>query len=521
MRHAGLMLPLFSATSSRSWGIGELPDLVPLARWMATARFDRLMILPIGVVSPGSTSPYSSESAMAIDPMYLALEDVSDFVAAGGIDALTAESRADLEVAQASARVDYARVHRVKEEALAIAFERFYRDEWALLSMRAAALGGFMSRERWWLDDWALYAALAESQHQQDWRQWPAPLRDRHPDAIGEARRQLAHELLRHQYLLWLADEQWHRARVAARDLGVTVFGDMPFMVLAESPDVWARPDEFMFDVSLGVPPDAFSETGQDWTLPTYRWSRIAETGYAWMRQRARRMAELFDGYRVDHLVGLFRTFGRPLVGEPFFNPATEPEQAAQGEAILRILLEAGGGIIAEDLGVVPDFVRESLAKLDVPGCKVLRWERDWNVDGHPFRDPARYPAQSAAMTGTHDTEPLAEWWTRAPGDERQAAVDLPAMREAGCTDPAAPWSDRLRDAWLTAAYNSGSAELFLPMQDVFGWADRINIPATVGGHNWTWRLPWRVDRLLAEPSAQQRAEFCAGAALRAQRSMA
>lgn len=513
------MLPLFSATSSRSWGIGELPDLVPLAQWMASAAFDRLMILPIGVVSPGSTSPYSSESAMAIDPTYIALEDVPDFAAAGGVGALTAESRADLEAARASTRVDYARVHRIKDEALALAFERFCRDEWAELSTRAAALGGFISRERWWLDDWALYVALVESQRQQDWRQWPEPLRDRHPDAISEARRQLAHEVLRHQYLQWLADEQWHRARVAARDLGVTVFGDMPFMVLAESPDVWVRPDEFMFDVSLGVPPDAFSETGQDWTLPTYRWARIAETNYAWMRRRARRMAELFDGYRVDHLVGLFRTYGRPLSGEPaFFNPATEPEQTAQGEAILRILLEAGGVIIAEDLGVVPDFVRESLARLDVPGCKVLRWERDWDADGHPFRDPSSYPVQSAAMTGTHDTEPLSAWWTDASRDEREAGVQVPALHAAGCTDPEARWSDALRDAWLTAAYESGSAELFMPMQDVFGWTDRINIPATIGEHNWTWRLQWRVDQLAAQPLAQERARFCATAASHSRR---
>jgi 4-alpha-glucanotransferase len=309
------MLPLFSATSSRSWGIGELPDLVPLARWMASAGFERLMILPIGVVSPGSTSPYSSESAMAIDPTYIALEDVPDFIAAGGIGALSLEARGDLDAARGSARVDYARVHRVKDEALGIAFERFYRDEWEQLSMRAAALGGYISRERWWLDDWALYAALVESQVEQDWHKWPEALRDRHPDVISEARRQLAREVLRHQYFQWLADEQWRRARVAGAAEGVTVFGDMPFMVLAESPDVWVRPDEFMFDVSLGVPPDAFSDTGQDWTLPTYRWDRIAETGYAWMRLRARRMAELYDGYRVDHLVGLFRTYGRPLSG--------------------------------------------------------------------------------------------------------------------------------------------------------------------------------------------------------------
>jgi 4-alpha-glucanotransferase len=140
-------------------------------------------------------------------------------------------------------------------------------------------------------------------------------------------------------------------------------------MVAEASPDVWVRPDEFMLDVSLGVPPDAFSATGQDWGHPTYRWDRIAATGFSWIRNRARRMAALYDGYRVDHLVGLYRTFGRPPVGEPFFNPFDEPTQIAQGETILRMLAETGAAIIAEDLGVVPDFVRASLSRLGVPGC--------------------------------------------------------------------------------------------------------------------------------------------------------
>ena len=150
---------------------------------------------------------------------------------------------------------------------------------------------------------------------------------------------------------------------------------------------------------------------------------------------------------------------------------------------------ESGAAIIAEDLGVVPPFVRNSLARLGVPGCKVLRWERHWDAPGRPLVDPATYPSLSAAMTGTHDTETLAEWWT-TEGD-------------------GTPWSDTVRDALLSSACGAGSDDLFLPMQDVFGWTDRINIPATVGDHNWTWRLPWPIDQWpeLAGPS--ERAQFC------------
>ena len=280
-------------------------------------------------------------------------------------------------------------------------------------------------------------------------------------------------------------------------------------MVAEASPDVWVRPDEFMLDVSLGVPPDSFSATGQDWGLPTYRWDRIAATGFSWIRNRARRMAALYDGYRVDHLVGLYRTFGKPPVGEPFFNPFDEPTQIGQGETILRILAEPGADIIAEDLGVVPDFVRASLSRLGVPGCKVLRWERDWHAPGHPFIDPRAYPARSAAMTGTHDTETLAGWWAIAQAEERHALCVLLFHTGTGDFDPSTPWSPDLHRAILSVMFASGSDDLFLPIQDVFGWFDRINTPATVGDQNWTWKLPCAADRLNDADFAVKAAELC------------
>ena len=506
------MVPLFSAWSGSSWGIGEFPDVVPLAAWAASAGFDRLMLLPFGTLPDQVTSPYSAMTAMAIDPTYIALEDVEDFTRAGGADALSGAGRISLERARTSPRVRYADVRRVKREALEIAFRRFIDEEWSALTLRAASLAGYIARERWWLDDYAIYASVATFTGQPAWRAWPQALRDREPAAIDDVRRQLAREILQEQYWQWLAEAQWQQARRAARDCGVTVFGDLPFMVSGDSPDVLARPAEYLFDVSLGVPPDAFSTTGQDWDLPTYRWDAIAATGYAWIDARARRMAALFDGYRVDHLVGLYRTYGRPRRGDPFFNPADEASQRRQGEHILRTLLGTGAAILAEDLGVVPDFVRASLVGLGIPGTKVLRWERRWHDPGRPFVDPQAYPALSIAMTGTHDTETMAQWWDAAPVDERQAVGSM--LASAGIAiDPTAGWSPALRDALLEAVYRAGSRELFLPVQDVFGWRDRFNTPGTVSDENWTWRLPWAVDRLAATPEAIARADFCARAA--------
>ena len=172
----------------------------------------------------------------------------------------------------------------------------------------------------------------------------------------------------------------------------------------------------------MGVPPDAFSETGQDWGLPVYRWDVMAEGGHEWLRQRARRCAELYDGFRLDHLVGFYRTFVRERDGSTAFIPPDEPSQRAQGErSAVDVLRSRVRGSSRKTSALIPDFVRESMARLRVPGLKVLRWERDWHANGQPFRDPAAYPSDSVATTGTHDTEPLAEWWDTAGPDERRA----------------------------------------------------------------------------------------------------
>src|SRR4029077_9092019 len=229
-----------------------------------------------------------------------------------------------------------------------------------------------------------------------------------------------------HQYLQWVADEQWREARAGAAARGVSLFGDLPFMVDGDSADVWARQHQFRLDVSVGAPPDAFSATGQDWGMPLYQWDVMAHEDFLWLRERARRSADLFHGYRVDHLVGFYRTYGKMKEGGAgFFTPADEPAQLVLGERLLDLFRSAGAEIIAEDLGTVPDFVRASLARLAVPGYCVFRWERHWHTPGQPFRDPLEYPATSVATSGTHDTEPVVVWWEGASEEERRKVADL------------------------------------------------------------------------------------------------
>jgi 4-alpha-glucanotransferase len=505
-RCAGVLLPLFACSSSQSWGIGEIGDIVPLTAWLVAAGQRVLQLLPLNEMAPGQQSPYSAISAMAIDPVFITLSSVPEFAALGGEDALSPGDRSDVAAARAAPVVDHQRVRRLKHAAFAAAFDRFVSAEWGRGTARAQALRRFVTEQAWWIEDYSLFRAVHAREGERAWTEWPEALRRREPRAIDAARRELAREVLFYQYLQWLAATEWREAR--RRTNGIAVFGDLPFMVDTDSADVWARQDQFRFDVSVGVPPDAFSETGQDWRVPLYDWDAMATEDFLWLRERARRSADLYDGYRVDHLVGFYRTYGRPLDGSPpFFSPADEPSQLAQGERLLALFRNAGSEIVAEDLGTVPDFVRASLSRLDVPGFRVLRWEREWHAKGQPFRDPSQYPARSVATSGTHDTEPLSVWWESASDDERRMIAALPTIRRiSGKADLAcAGYQPTVRDVLLEAIYASGSDLVLLPVQDVFGWQDRINEPATISDRNWAFRLPWPVDRLDEVPEARER----------------
>jgi 4-alpha-glucanotransferase len=490
----GVLVPLFAIPSRTSWGIGEIPDIARFAQWVDAAGMDFVQILPVNEMQDGQNSPYSALSAMAIDPIFIALHDVEDCV-----------DRELLDAARSAPAVVHQSVRALKQKALRAAYAAFSAADRNASTSRSRHFRDFAEREAWWLDDYALFRALHEEQHGCYWIEWPAGLRDRDPSALAAAASRLEHEIGYYKYVQWLADEQWQAARAAAAPVGI--FGDFPFMVNGHSADVWARQNEFRVDASIGVPPDAFSETGQDWGLPVYRWDVIAAGGYQWLRHRARRCAELYDGFRVDHVVGFFRTFVRERDETTCFVPEEEAAQRAQGEALLRLFGSYGSTIIAEDLGTVPDFVRESMSRHRVPGMQVLRWERNWLESPHRFRDPASYPQVGVATTGTHDTETMAEWWDGASDVERQLLLDLPAL-QAFADRSNDPYSADLRDALLSVMAGARSDFVIFPMQDIFGWRDRINTPASINDENWTWRLPFPVDELMTRPDAMERARF-------------
>jgi 4-alpha-glucanotransferase len=482
-RRAGICAPLFSIRSTRSWGIGEIGDIPALAVWLRAAHQSVLQLLPLNELAPSESSPYSPLSALAIDPQFISIWMMDD------ADRFEDEWRDEIEQVRRSGRVDYAAVRRLKNRALRTCFERFVKQDWVLETGRALELRTYIAKESWWLDEYSLYRALRADAGERPWTEWTAGLRDRDPSALATARQRLESEILFYQYVQWIAARQWQEVRRGTD--GVEILGDFPFMVTLDSADVWSRRSDFLLDASVGTPPDAFSDTGQQWGLPPYNWAAVRANGFEWLRMRARRQAELYDGFRVDHLVGFYRTYVRPFDGQPpYFMPADESAQIDLGETIMRIMVETNADICVEDLGTVPDFVRRSIARLGLPGYKVLRWE--------PL-EPQTYPPLSVAMTGTHDTEPIAVWWESLTLQERiRFGSDSPHFDES------------VRDRILDIMYNAGSNLVLLPIQDVFGWRDRINLPATISEANWAFVLPWPSDTIARQPEGIERARMLA-----------
>ncbi len=503
-RLSGILLPLFSLRSKTDLGIGDFGAVEGFFEWMKAAKQRMLMLLPLLPTAPGDPSPYATRSAFGLNPLFIHLDDVPEFIEAGGLAMFSADEQRALEEARASKRLRYHLVFPLKTAALHRAFERFEEVHWKLQTERARQLTAYRRDQAEWLEDFCLFAAISEREQYRAWWEWPEPLRRRDPGALSAEREKLAREIRFHAWLQWVAETQWLRVREKARRQGVLLCGDEPIIIGQDSADVWAHPDILRIDARLGVPPDAFSATGQDWGLPYFDFERMEADGYAWIKFRARKSATYYDLRRVDHAVGYFRQWIRDeKTPTGRFIPPDEASHRKLGERMFRILSESAG-IVAEDLGVIPKFVREILTHLGLPGYRVMRWERDDDV----YRDPHTYPAVSLATTGTHDTDTLREWWEQAPQKERDAvAAVYPELKGKTVTAELTP---ELHHLLLASAESSGSDLCVIPWQDVLGNRDRVNLPGSLSDDNWSYRIEQSVEELLQREETRKAAELMA-----------
>lgn len=490
IRLAGVALPLFSLRGAEDLGSGTILDLIPFVDWCAGWGLRVLQLLPINEAAPLEASPYKALSVFAIDPSYITVLQLPEVRHSAAAQAWLATEKVQ-ERQQAlgqAARRDRKLSYGINVRLLEFAFAEMQR---AADAEKSHAFEAFCDRHAAWLNEYALFRALSERASFRDWETWPVAWHSYESARHDSVAARLAERVRFAKYVQWVAWEQWQQAHAHAHRRGVLLKGDLAFVCGANSADVWANPDLFDLRSSAGTPPDAFSETGQLWELPVYNWEAMRRSDYAWWRRRAKQAGELYDVFRVDHVVGLYRTYAIPVRqgGPQGFVPAEEARQRQQGHEVLQaIQREAETAlVVGEDLGTVPDWVRESLQELRIPGYKVFRWEQR---DGQ-FLDPLTYPLESIATTGTHDTDTLVEWWSTLPHHERVAVCQV---LDGASGDPSArgvPWQ-----ALMQRLLESPAAMVIIPFQDLMGWSDRINVPATVGDHNWSYRLPMTIAEL-------------------------
>ncbi len=487
----GLLVPLFSLRrdvghplSGSDFGVGEYPDLAEFAARVRPYGVTAILTLPLLEPSPGQDSPYSACTFFGLDPLYIRLDDVEEWQSLA--DKLSPDEERARQQAAHAPRVQHDVVRPLKRRALHRCFAAFERGSAA----RKTACANFLTQQHAWLHPFAIYRALKDKYATHP-NTWPETLRAPNDAALAEAR---AHHALSYEevvYLEWLAFEQLRSAKSRCNELGVAVGGDEPFLVGDDSADVWMQSNWYRYDATVGAPPDAFSADGQEWGLPPYAWDAVRESSYELFHARAKHAHTLFDFVRLDHVVGLYRTYHRPKNGAShYFYPSDENAQLAQGEAVIAAYQGAGLDVVAEDLGVIPPFVRDSLLRLSVPGYRVARWDEEHNV----FRDRKTWPRMSVATSGTHDTETSLMWWNNLVDWQRDAF-----LRQANESFPRDGRDPLLvTQAIMEHVLSAPSILKLFPIQDVLGLWDRINIPNTVGPFNWSWRLPraWDEQRL-------------------------
>jgi 4-alpha-glucanotransferase len=491
---SGVLLPLFSLRSQTDIGVGDFGGLAGFFEYLKRSGQRMLMLLPLLPTAPGDSSPYGTRSAFGLNPLFIHLGWLPEGVA------FTDAERRTIEEARAAERVRYDLVFPVKEAALERAFATF---ESRGVSARSRDFEQWSLSHRHWVESYALYAALSEAFSRKPWWEWPAGLAQRVATALVVARAEHARRIRYHTWLQWVAESQWNTVRSQARNAGIQLCGDEPFIIGMDSADCWCFPRYLRRDAVLGVPPDDFSADGQDWGLPWFDFEALERDGDSWLKARARAAAATYDLRRIDHAIGYFRQYLRDeKTPRGRFVPADEGAQQARGERNFRLLAE-GAGIVAEDLGVIPRFARDTLARLSLPGYQVMRWAREDGV----YRDPRHYPEISLVTTGTHDTETLRDWWQTAAQWEREAVGHtFPELWKF--SPPPAAFGPDLHEALLRAALNAQSAWCILPWQDLFGEVERTNTPGSVGAHNWTYRMKVEVEALLTREDTRRVADW-------------
>ena len=429
---------------------------------------------PLGPTAGGfGDSPYQTYSVFAGNPLFV---DLDALVTEGW---LTAAALADRPVLDEH-WVEYDAVHEFKERTLRLAFEGFRT---GASTAQRDAMAAFAERERHWVEDYALFRALTAERDADDWTRWPAPIRERDPDALDAHRTRLADEIAFRTFCQFCFDRQWDRLHEAASDRGIRLVGDMPIYVALDSADVWANPGLFDLDddhrpaAVAGMPTNPDGEgDGQRWGNPLYDWDRMAATRYEWWVDRVSALLDRTDLVRVDHFKGYEEYWAIPADA-----PAAAGEwRRGPGRALFDALEDELGDLplLVEDLGGVTPALRDLRESLSLPSMKVAVYA-DWCDPDHEYH-PSSYDSESVAYTSTHDTTTVAGWHAENSTARQRACL----ARLAGSDGSEVHWDV------LDAVWGADSRLAVAQFQDLLGLGEetRLNTPGT-GTGNWRWRL--------------------------------
>jgi len=302
-RGAGTAIPLFSLRSRHSLGIGEFADLRLMIDWAARTGQRIIQTLPVNDTTlyhnRRDSYPYNAVSVFALNPIFINIEDMGSLPADKLAEYRRQQARLNgLEIA------DYEQVARTKDEW----FRLLWQQDGAK-TLTTEEYQAFYKRNRHWLADYAVFCRLRDLNGTPDYRQWPylscydSEEAARMVTPGSEEYEQTAY----YCFLQYHADRQLRAAHDYARSQGIMLKGDIPIGISPDSVDAWVHPELFNLEASAGAPPDDFSISGQNWGFPTYRWDEMAKDGFQWWRQRFQKMADYFDAYRIDHILGFFR----------------------------------------------------------------------------------------------------------------------------------------------------------------------------------------------------------------------
>ncbi len=481
------------------YGIGDLGQAAyDFVDFLEATGQSLWQVLPLGPTGYGD-SPYQCFSAFAGNPLLVSLDLL---VQDGLLD------QADLEHAPffPEERVDYGPVIEYKSRMLARAHHNFV--ERGTEEIRDEYLR-FIDHVEWWIDDYALFRSIKDTYDGKGWTKWDRYLRDREDKALHYFRENHALEISRQKFLQFLFFRQWLKLANYANGKGIKIIGDIPIFVAHDSADVWGNPELFFLDERgeptkvAGVPPDYFSETGQLWGNPLYRWDLMKHGGYQWWIQRIMATLALVDLVRLDHFRGFEKYWAVPGRETTAIKGDWEEGPGADFfNAIKQVL--GMMPIIAEDLGFITPEVKQLREDFGFPGMRILQFAFGTDSQADEFK-PYNFEPNSVVYTGTHDNDTTIGWFTSdGTGDSTRTDEEVEKERDfvlkyLGTNGKEINWD------FIRLALSSVANTAIVPLQDVLGCGSeaRMNIPARESG-NWGWRytadqLTTRVRERLAE----------------------